>query len=317
MGLAGHFWTIGPSLRHDYWPRNAPSAEGWSTVLKDTHAGDVTLRGLLRAPADQRSTACVIVVHGLGGGADTFYCVQAAWAAERLGLGCLRLYLRGADRKGDDFYHAGLTADLEAAIASKALERFQRLYILGYSLGGHVSLRYGLAPSDPRVRALAAICPPLDLELSAQAIDRARAMVYRRHILSGLKEIYREVAAIKPVPTPLRRVRSARTIREWDSLTVVPRYGFGSVEQYYDQMSVGPRLSQLELPTLLVQSTADPMVPPWSYEQHLSRPMKRLDVRRLAAGGHVGFPASIRMGEGNTVSQGLEDQVMEWFLRQE
>lgn len=312
VNLAGHFWSIAPSLLHGVSARPDPNAQAWSTVLDDPQLGRVTLSGMLRALPG--SDACLLVVHGLGGSPEAFYCTRAAAAAERAGLSCLRLSLRGADRSGEDFYHAGLTADLNAAVQSGALAAYRRIYVLGYSLGGHVSLRYGLAPGDERVRAIAAICAPLDLELSAQAIDRPGALVYRRHVLAGLKDIYTHVARRKPVPTPLPRVLAARTIREWDGLTVVPRFGFGSVASYYESMSAGPCLSRLERPTLLVQSTTDPMVPPWTYEPHLAQPLPRLDVRRLHAGGHVGFPAEVALG--GEAHAGLEDQVLRWLIEQ-
>ena len=98
---------------------------------------------------------------------------------------------------------------------------------LGYSLGGHVSLRYALDVSDPRVRAVAAVCAPLDLDRSATHIDALRSFIYRRHVLDGLNEIYNAVAARSTVPTPPARVARARRMRDWDSLTVVPRFRFG------------------------------------------------------------------------------------------
>jgi predicted alpha/beta-fold hydrolase len=308
--LAAHAWTIMPNLVHRLSPRAAPASEPWSTVLDDPRVGAVTLRGRLRARAD--GDACLIVVHGLGGSPDSPYCAQAAWAAERAGMSCLRISLRGADREGDDFYHGGLAADLEAVVASADLRRFARLYVLGYSLGGHVSLRYALAPNDARVRAVAALCSPLDLGLGQQAIDRTRALIYRHHVLNGLKQIYTAVAKKRDVPTPLSRVLAVRTLREWDDLTVVPRYGFHSVDDYYAEMSVGPRLSQLQVPALLVHSTLDPMVPPWTYEPHLQRPLAKLTYHPIASGGHVGFPANVRLGErGPGV---LEDQTVGWLL---
>jgi predicted alpha/beta-fold hydrolase len=310
VSIAAHFWTIAPTLLHGWAPRAAPLAQPWSGVVEDPRVGRVTLRGMLRERAD--SDACLIVVHGLGGSPDAHYCMLAAWAAERSGCSCLRLSLRGADRSGEDFYHAGLVADLEAAASSAALARFERLYVLGYSLGGHVTLRYALGPNERRVRAVAAICAPLDLERSAQAIDRKQSLIYRRHVLTGLNGIYSEVARRGSVPTPLLDVLSARTIRQWDGLTVVPRYGFDSAEHYYSSMSVGPHLPELQIPALLVQSLSDPMVPPWTYEPHLTARSPRLDVRRLAVGGHVGFPARVRLGDGPPA--GLEHQALEWLL---
>ncbi len=312
MAFAGHLWTIGPVLRHRLRPWLAPPAEPWSTPLHDPHLGALTLRGLFRDRPE--SDTCVIVVHGLGGTTGTHYVVQAARAAERAGFACLRLALRGADRDGEDFYHAGLREDVEAAVASDALRRFSRLLVLGYSLGGHVTLRYALAPSDSRVRAVAAICAPLDLALGQRHIDRPSSFLYRRHVLQGLKAIYEAVARRRGVPTPLEQVLRARTIREWDDLTVVPRHGFGSVERYYDSMSVGPRLSQLALPALLLQNAADPMVPPDTIEPHLRALSPGVTLRWLPAGGHVGYPSALHLGESGAL--GVESQALAWLARQ-
>lgn len=310
MPLSAHLWTIAPNVLQRVTKRPGPAGEPWSTVLDDPEVGPVTLRGVLRRqPA---CNACLVVVHGLGGHPLAHYCVSAARAADRLGISCLRIGLRGADREGDDFYHAGLVADLDAVIASPALAGFERLYVLGYSLGGQLTLRYALSPSDSRVRAVAAVCAPLDLELGAQSLDRPQSFVYRRHVLAGLREIYTAVARRRPVPTPLSRLSAVRTIREWDSLTVVPRFGLGTVEDYYASMSVGPHLGDLQRPSLLVQSELDPMVPPWTYEGHLARAHPNLEAHRLHLGGHVAFP---RVPFGEAPSAPLARHVIEWLMR--
>src|SRR5262245_51212401 len=96
--LAGHFWTIAPVLRHRARPRSAPGTVPWSLELSDPALGTVALRGAWRdMPGSDRA---VVVVHGLGGTTATHYCVSAALAAEQLGVSCLRLALRGADRDG-------------------------------------------------------------------------------------------------------------------------------------------------------------------------------------------------------------------------
>jgi predicted alpha/beta-fold hydrolase len=308
---SAHAWTIVPNFVQPLLHREAPVAEPWSTTLDDPHIGTLTLHGALRRRAG--SDACLVVVHGLGGSIDRHYCITAARAAERAGISCLRIALRGADRNERDFYHAGLYADIQAAIASSALTEFRKLYVLGYSLGGHVSLRYAMNVNDARVRAVAAVCAPLDLALSADHIDSPRAYVYRHHVLDGLKEIYTAAAQRGEVPTPLARVRRVKLMREWDALTVVPRFGFGTVDYYYGEMSAGPRLSSLLVPSLLVQSTIDPMVPPWVYEQHLAKPLPLLEVQRIAAGGHVAFPR-VRWTEHGARAP-LEDHIIAWLLR--
>src|SRR5207302_1963592 len=121
-----------------------------------------------------------------------------------------------------------------------------------------VSLHAALRRADPRLTAVAAVCAPLQLARSADAIDQPSLSVYRHHVLSGLKQIYGAVAAKHAVPTPLERVMRIKTIREWDALTVVPRYGFADVEDYYARMSAGLQLHALACPTLLLPSRYDP-----------------------------------------------------------
>lgn len=311
LGLLGHLWTVVPSVRHDLFPRSAPPAEPWSTTFHDPRVGTVTLTGHLREEPD--ADTVLIVAHGLGGEPDSHYCVAAARAAARRGWSCLRMALRGADRKGTDFYHAGLTADLEAALGSRALAGYRRALLVGFSLGGHVVLRYGLAPADPRVRGVAAVCAPLDLNRSGAAIDAPDRVVYRRHVLAGLVEIYEGVAARSRVPIPVEMARRIRTIREWDRLTVAPHHGFHSVDDYYNRMSVGPRLGAMQLPALVVPARHDPMVPASTVADYLEQPGPAVTVRWLERGGHVGYPR-VDLGEGTR--GGVEDEVLAWLDRQ-
>jgi len=309
---AAHAWTILPSVLP--LRAGAPRGEPWSTTLEDPDAGTITLHGELRVETGTRASQCVVVVHGLGGSHDRPYCARAARAAQRAGFSCLRFSLRGADRSGQDFYHAGLYADLEAAVKSATLAQFERLYVIGYSMGGHVTLHYATHSIEPRVRAVAAICAPLDLERAAVHIDDWPCYLYRQHVLQGLKDIYREVAARRAVPTPAPKAMRAQRIRDWDSLTVVPRYKFDNAEDYYERMSVGPRLPQLRRPSLLVQSSVDPMIPPWTYEHHLRTPHPQLEVVRLRTGGHAAFPRVSFHAQGEKAE--LEDHILQWFWEQ-
>jgi predicted alpha/beta-fold hydrolase len=291
----------------------APRLDGftaWHAEVEDPKTGTIHLSGRWRAG---ESDTAVVLVHGLGGGLDSPYMHRAAAAVQSTPMGCLMLAVRGAARAGEDFYHAGQTVDIATALRSPELSSYRKIHLLGFSLGGHMALRLGLDAPD-NLGAIAAVCSPLDLAKSAQAIDAGRAWLYRRHILRGLREIYGQVAARKPVPTPVSRIQAVRTIREWDALTVVPRYGFESVDQYYASMSVGPRLSELEVPTLIVHSDADPMVPGWAVEPALRDPGAKVETRRVRAGGHVGFPHRVDLGLPG--ERGLEGQVLAWFSRQ-
>jgi len=126
-------------------------------MIKDPVMGHVRLTGLLSVVAG--ADTIVVIVHGLSGNASSRYCASAARAAEQAGFSSLRLSLRGADYSGDE--------DVWGALAAPAIARYRHVLLLGYSVGGHIVLRAAIEQLDDRVRAAAAICPPLDLDHAA------------------------------------------------------------------------------------------------------------------------------------------------------
>jgi uncharacterized protein len=311
--LSGHYWTLKPFLAGQL-RQGMPSLTGlrsqpWSLQVADPTLGSVRLSGRLFTPA--RAERLLLTIHGLGGSSESLYLRATVLDAYAAGIACLCLDLRGADGQGEDFYHAGLSSDLHAALASPELERFRTLHVLGFSLGGHVALRCATEPHDPRLISVAAVCAPLDLELSQQALDEPRRAVYRHHVLRRLKATYADMARRRPVPTPVAEVLRVRRIRQWDELTVVPRFGFPNAYEYYRHASVGPRLHALDVPALLVQCEHDPMVPAASVRPSLTSAPTLLDVRWCEPGGHVGFPADLDLGQAAPV--GLPGQVRSWL----
>jgi uncharacterized protein len=306
--MRSHLWTVLPRARHHFAPRHGPLAEVWRGSVVDQTRGAVELSGLLCRPPGARTL--VVLVHGLGGSAQSPYVTSAAAACDAAGAATLRLNLRGADGVGGDFYHAGLTADLAATLASPALAAYSSLHLLGFSLGGHLALRYAAEGPDPRVRAVAAVCSPLDLQLAQRGIDRRAAWPYRAYILARLKRSYATIAAHSPVPTPAAEVMRVRSIRDFDRLTVVPRFGFADPEDYYAKASAGPLLPRLSIPARLVACATDPMVPRDAIAAAAAA-APGLELRWVV-GGHVGFPGGLDLGEA--APRGLETQLAAWLL---
>ncbi|MGB5267541.1 MAG: alpha/beta fold hydrolase, partial [Polyangiales bacterium] len=296
MSWQGHFWTLGPFLRHSLLPGPVPDWQRWQTSLSDRVLGTLELSGRLSESGG--SDTIVVVVHGLGGSATSYYARRAALAASRAGMDSLRLNLRGADRSGADYYHAGLTDDLDAALRSPALAGYDTILLLAYSLGGNMMLRYLADRPTPRVRAAAAVCSPIDLKPGARAIDQPQGLFYRRHILRALKDIYRNVAERREVPLSIAAADRIDTIEQWDERVIAPRHGFAGAEDYWAKTSACHVLGDIETPTLFIAAEHDPMVPidtvrPWL--QNATR-LRRIVTPR---GGHVGFPQKMDLGLGS------------------
>ncbi len=322
--LAAHAWTVWPVVRRLAGAPPAPPSAPWSIEIADTAVGPVRLTGRLSPLAgrgDAGPSTLLLLVHGLGGSTESTYMRRTASVAHELGLAVLRLNLRGADRRRGDLYHAGLSSDLGQALASPELAGFERVLVFGFSLGGHLALRFATEVADPRLRAVAAACAPLDLDLSVAAIDRPSGWIYRRYVLASLSRMY---AAVAPhnvelgslLPLSVVDARRIRSLREWDRRTVVPRFAFDSPEDYYRRAGVGCRLHRLRVPALLVAAEADPMVP----RQAIAEPvaahrdaLERLTLRWVRYGGHLAFPAGLDLGEDAPV--GLAGQVIGWLQR--
>ena len=309
---SGHLLTVGHLLRNLLRPPQPPPAERWHGELEDPIGGRTEVSGWLTRTGG--GTDLVILVHGLGGNAHSPYLVRAARVATALGIDTLRLNLRGADPGAGDFYHGGLTAELHAAAADGAFAGYRRIAVLGYSMGGHVALRFAAEAEEPRLAAVATVCAPLHLRVVSEEFDRPSRHLYRYWVLRHLRRCFLELErAGAELPSRFEEIRGARTFRRWDSLTVVPRFGFADPYDYYERASAAAVLDRLRVPTLLVASRIDPVIPPWAIEPFLpahaeARPLsggldgipragarsgRPADLTLLwhPAAGHVAFPA--------------------------
>lgn len=310
--LSGQFWTVGPAALALVRLPDVPQFTPFRLAIADPTVGPLQLTGALHAPPG--AGTLVVALHGLGGSAESSYMRRFAVAAIAEGIACLRLNHRGAERAAQDFYHAGLTVDLEAVLAAGELARFERITIVGFSLGGHVALRYAAerpGRTDPRLAGIAAVCTPLDLDRGATALDAPGAWIYRQYILPGLRSHLDAVERLRPVPCDRARRARVRGIREWDGLVVAPRWGFASAEEYYERASVAPLLDRIRLPTWIVESQNDPMVPVWTLEPALTRVSPTTEVTWTPRGGHVGMPANLDLGRPG--AKGLHNQLLAWL----
>ncbi|MDQ1346780.1 MAG: hypothetical protein QG573_149 [Acidobacteriota bacterium] len=310
--FSGKFWTVAPAALSYFRPPRVPPGEPFRLEVEDPTVGTVALSGALHAPASARNL--LVALHGLGGSAESSYLRRLAAAAVAAGFACLRLNHRGAELEAQDYYHAGLTIDLESVLAAEELARFERVGVIGFSLGGHVALRYAAerpGTTDPRLVGVAAVCAPLDLDRGATALDGPGTWLYRRYILPGLRKQVDAVEKLRPVPSDRDRRARVRGIREWDSLVVAPRWGFASAEDYYARASVAPMLDRIALPAWIIESENDPMVPAWTLTSALARVSSTTEVTWTPRGGHVGMPADLDLGRPG--AKGLHAQLLAWI----
>lgn len=319
MSLLGNLRTLRPAFQDLVQnPQTLPSRH-FRAFVKDDLLGDLRITGRLSESFD--NDELVVLLHGVAGDHRSYYLKPMTKVASDNHVSVLRLNLRGADRAEKDFYHAGLVDDLKAALASPELTRFRKIYVVGYSLGGHIALRYAALGPDPRVRAIAAVTAPLNLQDVNRKIDSGESLFYRRMLLTYLRgTLFDVVKNGGRLPIDVDEMSRISTFRSWDDKIIAPRFGFSSAENYWEESSVAPLLTRIRIPALTLSAKHDPVVPIDSIHRSLA---DAWNIRSLTLedAGHVTFKQgqglSLKRGKHNVFGKRhqAEEDILEW-LRQ-
>lgn len=240
----------------------------------------------------------VVILHGIAGSKDSLCCLRAAVALHRAGYHAVRLDMRAAGESVVDapsLYHAGLTTDLDLTVRWLAVHpRVESVLVLGFSGGGSVALKLagewgGDAPSA--VRAVATISAPLDYVTVAARMDTFPCALYRYHVLGGLLERARVFAERHPTRAHYKvaDLHGIKRFRAYDGSVIVPMHGFESVDRYYREVSSGPLLGSIAVPSMIIHAEDDPMVPITTVRPWLGAASATVRTALSQHGGHIGW----------------------------
>lgn len=233
----------------------------------------------------------VLVLHGLEGSLDSAYARRVISHLNHHNVPVTLMFFRGCDGKVNRLarsYHSGDTGDLKQVIHHLASNGTRRLALLGYSLGGNVTLKYlGEGETHRSIVCGTAVSVPMRLDICAKRMDQGFSRIYQHELLHRLKtklQHKRELlqqAGFNP-DTP------ARNFFDFDDAFTAPLHGFDNAIHYYEQCSSRQFLKHIKKPTLIIHAIDDPfmteqVVPS---EEELS-PQVKLELSDH--GGHVGF----------------------------
>lgn len=280
----GHLQTVAlPFVR----PPDAAPGERIEIPVDGGH-----LVGRLDTQPGARGVA--LVLHGINGTSAESFVLRMARKLQRKGFDTLRLNLRGAGESmetASGIVHSGLTDDLRAAV-DFALARYDKVAMVGFSLGGQILLRavgeWGSSP-PPAMRMAVAISPPIDLVRCSAFAERVSASVYRWFIVAKLRRRYERLTHMMPAGFTRDRVRGVRTIRHFDEAVIAPLHGFRDANDYYERSSASTVLPHAAVPTAIIHAADDPLVPigPVIDAQRVASAYVRFILTE--GGGHVGF----------------------------
>ncbi len=242
--------------------------------------------------ADLGPTApVVLVIHGLGGSANSGYVWDACRELAARGIRPVAMNCRGSSghaNRGDRLYHAGDDAD-PGFVLDRLHQRFDvPLGVIGYSLGGSMLLNYlGRRGAETPARLLGAVSvsSPLDLAACAVRIEQRGSRIYSRRILQHLRDLVSMREPMEGGDWPA--AMAARTVRDFDEALIAPLHGFDDAADYYRQSSSGRILADITVPTLLLRALDDPFLDAADVSD--LGPLPHVELCVQPTGGHVGF----------------------------
>jgi hypothetical protein len=308
----GHLQT----LANFFLPRqmNLPAAE---KRLVEVEAG-VKVLCHCHWQADRRNALTVIIVHGLEGSSESQYMLGVAFKGLAAGMNVVRMNQRncgGTEGIAPTLYHSGLSRDV-AAVADSLIERDQisRLALAGFSMGGNLVLKLAGEwgkESPPQFRAVAAVCPAMDLAASADALHLSSNRLYEYYFMWKLRRRLRTKARLFPDAFDKSRLRGVSTLRDFDDKITAYYCGFEGATDYYARAAAANVVGSIAVPALILHAANDPFIRilPETRAQILANP--NITFIETADGGHCSFLAAPDGDDGHWA----ERQVVE-FLRQ-
>lgn len=237
-----------------------------------------------------------VLVHGLEGSSDGGYMQSMAWNALEAGFAVHRVNIRGCGgTEGwcQTLYHAGLTSDLRAYLES--LRDPGPITLVGYSLGGNVSLKLAGELGSGLLHSVAAVSTPLDLAACVVALGKRANFIYQQRFVSRMRDRLAERRRLQPEAfEPIFQrtdVSAIRTVFEFDDRITAPHFGFGNAPNYYKTQSSQGFLKQIAAPTLLLTAQDDPLVPFSIYSHPAIAQNPHIQLLAPQHGGHVAFLA--------------------------
>lgn len=241
-------------------------------------------------PAPERGL--VILIHGWHGNADSNYLLAAASHLYARGFSVFRLHLRDhgpSHHLNRELFNSTRLPEVISAVQQIAVRHpHTRTFLGGFSLGGNFALRVALqAPARGiRIDRVVAVCPVLDPVHTMDALSAS--FVYHQYFMRKWRRALSEKLRHFPdlgYAGELLELGSLQAMNEF----FVPRYTeFTDTLSYLKAYAItGDKLRTLEVPSRIVTSRDDPVIPSEDLAR-LATP-KCLEIEVTEYGGHCGF----------------------------
>ncbi|MCC9136209.1 YheT family hydrolase [Pontibacter silvestris] len=243
------------------------------------------------------SKSLLILSHGLEGDSGRPYILGMVREFNKRGIDALAWNYRscsGEPNKLLRFYHLGASDDLNSVVHhARGKAHYDTIYLVGFSAGGNITLKYlGEAPNlvPKEVKRAAAFSVPIDLKASTKKISK----VYTRRFMKTLVQKLEQKKQLFPGQLDLNDYSLSWSFPEFDDRYTAPLHGFKNADEYYARSSSKQFLTNIQIPTLLVNAQNDPFLAKECYPIEEANQNPNFYFEAPEQGGHVGFPEGFR-----------------------
>lgn len=241
----------------------------------------------------ERARGMVVLLHGWEGSVQSSYLLHTGSRLLAEGFDVFRVNFRDHGDTHDlnpELFHSCRIDEVVGAVAAIArMHPDLPLAIAGFSLGGNFALRVALrAPQAgiPLAYALA-VCPAISPSDAMDAIERG-PWFYEAYFLRKWRRSLARKQRAFPQAALFSPEDMRGNLRELTRALVLRHTGFATIEAYFDGYSIaGDRLATMRVPTTILTSVDDPIIPVADFRKLTLPACVELDI--APAGGHCGF----------------------------
>ena len=314
----GQSQTIFPSLFRkvegvNYIRERIPTIDGDFLDI-DFLKHDSTIESSNREQSDRRTVnnSIIILSHGLEGDSSRQYITGMVRNFNAHGFDCIAWNFRscsGEMNQTKTFYHSGATDDLETVLKHSLSKGYNKIYLVGFSLGGNLTLKYlGEKGQNlyPEIQKAITFSVPLHLSSSSKKIGWLYTKRFNKSLINKILEKSQRFPEFQIDTSNIAKIK---TLKDFDDAYTSQLHGFIDAEDYYERNSSLYFLDKINIPTLIVNAQNDPFLSEECFPFEKIKSMEKVYFQAPKMGGHCGFyPADY---------QGVlwsEKRALEWVM---
>jgi len=254
---------------------------------------NVQLLGYLSKTHCDETKGLAIILHGWEGCSESLYVLSNGQKLLDDGYDVFRLNLRdhgGTQSLNEELFNSTLLEEVVEAVKSICAQFGGAHNVLcGYSLGGNFCLRVANVAKREQVgldQAIA-VCPLLDPMTTMEKLNTGFFVYEKYFVRKWKRSLFKKLTHFTHFDygKPLKKLK---TLDQMNDFFVLGYTDFDSLEDYFNAYSVlDDGLKDLAIPTTIISSQDDPMIPSSQLERLYPSPWLDFDLQ--AKGGHCAF----------------------------